>query len=296
MTNKRKIISAAVSVFVGLIFVLSGFLKSLNASDFANIIANYGVDELGYLAPVIILYETILGLLLILGCRRRFLLKVALVTIITLTAVYTYGLVFNNVEQCGCFGNATFISDTPVVLYVRNAMLAIACGLGIWITPQESSVGFTKLDFSVFCLAIVAVAFSCGSSFHPMRPDPEPYRPIPISQSPLNALASPVSGNTRILFLFSYSCPHCLNSIANLNEYAAHGVADNITAYAVGHDDRSQWFEENFNPRFNLVELKSASAITKTLPRLYYVRNDTIVFEYSGELPCWYLFEKILPK
>jgi hypothetical protein len=94
--------------------------------------------------------------------------------------------------------------------------------------------------------------------------------------------------------VFSYTCPHCLNSIANLKEYESSGVVDKVIGLAWGDSVVGNKFNERFNPNFSVenISMEKLSHLTTKFPTAYYIRNDSIVMEVSGELPCAYLFAK----
>lgn len=140
------------------------------------------------------------------------------------------------------------------------------------------------------------IAFFSGYSSRNLYYDKtnEGSKPIAVSESPLNDLIVTHPDSTYLVFAFSYSCPHCLNSIANINEYEKLKVVDKvigITRKKINHDDFNQWF----NPKFTIIEIATEKKmIAKELPTSYYIRNDSIIQIYQGEMPCAFLFDKVI--
>ena len=118
---------------------------------------------------------------------------------------------------------------------------------------------------------------------------------IALKDSKLRNFIETSSDSTYIVFAFSYTCPHCLNSIANLKEYKQAEIADNVIGIAMGNDEEKAFFESRFNPNFNIINCyDELLKLTDIFPKTYYIQRDTIIMELSGELPNVYLFTNYL--
>lgn len=285
--NKRTEIYSFVS---GLVFLISGMAKAVDISVFSNVIAQYGFESLQFISPLIILVEVMVGLLLVFQVWQRWSALAGAILVVCFSLIYTYGIAFRSIEDCGCFGKIEILNTSPVFTFVRNAVL-----LYLLITVWRKSENKSNLNKWV---AIAALFFMCltafmsGYTYKKVGKKRELKPAQAIENTVLKDFVSTSKDTTYLVFAFSYTCPHCLNSIANLKEYERQGVVDKVIGLALGDSIMEQRFTEIFKPNFPIKNCsKELLRLTKDFPTAYYVRNGSIVMEFSGELPCAYLLE-----
>ena len=278
------------SLISGLIFLISGVAKAIDTSAFSKVIIQYGFENLQFIAPLIILLEVSVGLLLIFNVWQRWSAFFGAVLVAGFTVVYAYGVVFKGVEDCGCFGKITVLNTSPVLTFLRNAILLYLL-LAVWRKGENKNhlnkwIAFTALIF--MCL----VAFMTGYTYPKVgKKKPKKHTVEAIENTALKDFITTSKDSTYLIFAFTYNCPHCLNSIANLKEYEQSGVVDKVIGLALGDSIIEKKFTEIFKPNFTIKNYsKELLRLTNNFPTAYYVRNDSIVMEISGELPCCYLF------
>ncbi len=103
-------------IFVGVFFVISGFVKMNDPLGFSYKLQEYfGADVLNLpflqpfalgIAVFVVIFELLLGVMLILGYGKKFTLWSLLLMIIFFTFLTFYSAYFNKVTDCGCFGDA----------------------------------------------------------------------------------------------------------------------------------------------------------------------------------------------
>jgi proteasome assembly chaperone (PAC2) family protein len=87
-----------------------------------------------------------------------------------------------------------------------------------------------------------------------------------------------------------------MNSVENLKQYESLGVVDKVIGLALADSIVGEKFVEIFKPNFpiqNYVK-KELLRLTNSFPSAYYIKNDSIVMEFSGELPCAYVLRAIV--
>ena len=101
-----------------------------------------------------------------------------------------------------------------------------------------------------------------------------------------------------MVFAFSYSCSHCMNSIENLKQYEKSGVVDKVIALTVNNNEKSEKFMKLYEPNFEIkhIEKKDFIKISNSFPRSFFIENDTLQFTLSGELPSAYVLKDVLDK
>lgn len=272
-------------IVVGLVFAVSALFKTIDAATFANLMGQYGAAWFGYAAPVLIATEFALAVLLILNIRPRVVSVVTTIFIVSVSAVYLYGILYQGITDCGCFGKLTWLNTKPWLTFTRNGILA-ALLLPSLIRPQQGDQLTTN---SVLFIAIVGiiVMFMCGFSFRGaecLQKKSKPFEAKPLSESRLSDMVACSPDSTYLVFAFSYSCPYCLNSIGNINQYVSMGTVDKVIGIAAANDSAKERFMQQFEVRFEIREVSQFSMmqLTSTLPTIYHIRHDSIVMQYSG--------------
>lgn len=111
-----KIIVGIARIFVGIFFIISGFIKLNDPVGFSYKLEEYfnpGVLNLEFLIPFalviavsVVIFELMIGVMLILGYAPKFTRWSLLLMILFFTFLTFYSAYFNKVTDCGCFGDA----------------------------------------------------------------------------------------------------------------------------------------------------------------------------------------------
>lgn len=288
----KRVVEDVVRTLVGLVFIISGLTKAYDTYYFELIINSYGFESLYYFAPLIIFAELILGLMLIFNIYLKYTSAISIGLIVVFTIIYSYGLIFINIKECGCFGNISIIDSSPYVVYIRNlGLFILLLYLYFHADKSRNNLSFIIIIASV-CL-LYAGGFISGKSFKKIRnknSNIESFEPIPLDSHPLSELISVSSDSTYLVSLLSYSCQHCLNSIGNLEQYKEHNIVDNVICAFIEDSIGSHDFFQFFNPSFTIKEFPKSkvSHITEQLPMAYFIKHDTIIGSISGEIPSAY--------
>jgi uncharacterized membrane protein YphA (DoxX/SURF4 family) len=119
--------------FVGVLFIFSGLVKLNDPLGFS-----YKLDEyfsatvlgLEFLQPFVlpmaiflVIFEVIVGIMLLLGFQKKFTIWSLLLMIVFFTFLTFYSAYFNKVTDCGCFGDA--IPLTPWESFSKDLILLV---------------------------------------------------------------------------------------------------------------------------------------------------------------------------
>jgi uncharacterized membrane protein YphA (DoxX/SURF4 family)/peroxiredoxin len=120
-------------IAVGVLFIISGFIKLNDPVGFSFKLEEYfsqGVLDLPVFMPYalaisifVVILEVILGVLLLLGFKRKITLWSLLGMIVFFTFLTFYSAYFNKVTDCGCFGDA--IKLTPWESFTKDVVLLV---------------------------------------------------------------------------------------------------------------------------------------------------------------------------
>jgi len=118
-------------IFVGLLFIVSGLIKLNDPVGFSYKLAEYfgeTVLNLPFFIPyalaiavAIVIFETVLGFMLLIGFKPKFTVWSLLLMIVFFTFLTFYSAYFNKVTDCGCFGDA--LKLTPWQSFTKDVIL-----------------------------------------------------------------------------------------------------------------------------------------------------------------------------
>ena len=161
-----KILVNVARVIVGVLFVFSGWVKLNDPIGFAFKLEEYfspSVLNLEFLAPfalviaiVVVVFEVVLGIMLLIGYLPKFTTWSLLLMIIFFTFLTFYSAYFNKVTDCGCFGDA--IPLTPWQSFYKDVILFILILILFfnrkYITPVLAKASHRWIIFLAFMLCL----------------------------------------------------------------------------------------------------------------------------------------------
>ena len=291
------------SIIIGVLFIISGLGKAIDVAGFTTLISQYGLTFFAPLAPVIILFEILLGLSLILLVNPIRDNIVAHCMLIVFTFLFAFAHFAYNVNDCGCFGAIKNANFPPLVSFIRNFVL-IGMSFMVWryypITKIRTSkwkkyVLVSVMAISIFLTGITTKSplFAQTSSFiNAEGPEMKGYQQN-IKDTEFNKYVQTTDDKTYLLFCFSYTCPYCWNSIENLRSFIHSNTVDSVIIFTVGNDRDRLIFEDKFKQDFPVTILSSEAMdkLTFTYPTAFYVKHDTIQIVSPGQLSSPFVFE-----
>lgn len=126
-----NIITQISRIFVGCLFIFSGFIKANDTIGFGYKLEEYFevfgthfmVPLATFLAIFICIFEIILGFTLLMGTKVKLTLWLLLLMIVFFTFLTFYSAYFNKVTSCGCFGD--FLPLTPWQSFYKDLILLV---------------------------------------------------------------------------------------------------------------------------------------------------------------------------
>ena len=126
-----KILTPISRIFVGILFIFSGFIKLNDPLGFSYKLQEYFSAEvlnLPFLEPYalaisvfVVVFEVVLGVFLLIGYKPKFTLWSLLLMIVFFTFLTFYSAYFDKVKDCGCFGDA--LKLTPWESFTKDVVL-----------------------------------------------------------------------------------------------------------------------------------------------------------------------------
>jgi uncharacterized membrane protein YphA (DoxX/SURF4 family) len=295
----RTTISIAISIFLGLVFLFSGFTKLLTINNFIALLnEQYRLGILSLLAPIVVFLEIYIGLQLVFMRKTRHYAIAFLGLIISFTLFYTYGFIWHKISDCHCFGNISFMNSIPIYFYIRNLVLSF---LAFYLFKVPLS--FRKLKISKISTPIIIIStFLLG-----LNTDIKKTSGIVnqfwyntskstnlniIIESEIHKFIKPVNTDKiQVIFFMSESCIYCLNSIENLKSYKEKQIVDNITIVVVAnHQSSFSLLSKYFDIHGDNFEIKQISKnefkqISSIYPTTLFIQHNKVIIKQLGLLP-----------
>lgn len=155
-------------IFVGVLFIFSGFVKLNDPLGFSYKLNDYFQKEvlnLEFLQPFalalaifIVIYELMLGVTLLLGYAKNFTRWSLLLMIIFFTFLTFYSAYFNKVTDCGCFGDA--IPLTPWQSFSKDVILLLLIALIFFKWEYITPIFKQTAKWLVFAVFIACLGFA----------------------------------------------------------------------------------------------------------------------------------------
>jgi len=167
---------------VGMVFIFSGFVKAVDplgsAYKFADYFTAFRLDFLEFLTlPMGIFlsaFELVLGIVLILGYRRRTMFVILMWFMSFFTLLTLILALFNPVSDCGCFGDALILTNWET--FFKNLVLMVFVLILYFSRHKESAEGAVIREWIVvLCLFAVSSFFSYWNFRHLPLIDFRPY-------------------------------------------------------------------------------------------------------------------------
>ena len=295
MINRKNFVRLS-EWLVGLVFIFSAFGKIDNASGFGELITSYGLAWFSILSPVIIIMEMAVGLCFVLHVKPRSTAIVSILMLSVFSLAFMYANIIHGIDDCGCFGSIE--TRMPVwAIYVRNLVLLL---LSVFIWLYEPKVADRKKPsvwlMSAFAGMMAVTIFFTGNSwrmstFYTNQFLPKhPLIDLVVAETPLNDYLQVSADSTYIVWVFSYSCSTCINSMENIKHYQE-GLADRFVPMSVTEDESGRK-RKLLNVDFNPINVGNGlSGFIEVLPTLLYIEKGVIKYVIEGGVPNVYLFK-----
>jgi uncharacterized membrane protein YphA (DoxX/SURF4 family) len=292
------------SIIIGVLFIISGFGKVIDTSGFSNLISQYGLGYLMILSPIIVVFEILLGLFLFLLINPKFYAMISFWLLTIFTALFAFAHFKYGVNNCGCFGTL-HTNLSPTISFFRNFILMLM-SLIVWIKyPKERTDDYKAeisnwkkyLIITVMTISIFTAGFTYKTPYFLRNKFKiHEFQGQNIKNTNLAKYIKTSPDSTYLIFCFSYTCPHCWNSIENLRQYKITNTANIMALGALGTDEKNKDdFNNDFKPDFKIkdISINEMSKLTDLYPTAFYIEHDTIKIIIKSELPSPFVFQKL---
>ena len=201
MSNPAKIFTWAIRVLLGILFILSGFVKAEDILGFSYKLNEYwrvfGTDFMEptslFLAWFISVFEMALGVAMIVGYRMKLTAWPLVLMMVFFTFLTGYSAVTGSVTDCGCFGDA--IKLTPCESFIKDLILMVLVAPLFY---HRKRIAPIHKGWIPFIVTMVSFALFGGFSYHAYQHlPPVDFRPYAVGND-MYAMTIPDEKNDYI--------------------------------------------------------------------------------------------------
>lgn len=286
------ILSILLSIFLGGIFIFSGYTKLYPIEPFEYTFVDLGIatwDTAPFVARLLIGLEFCCGALLIINFRLRRLTLPLVAGLLVVFCIYLTGILLTkgNNGNCGCFGE--YLTMTPLAAIAKNIGMLLLCGL-IYAMTVPMKDRYMRFLAGALCIAGLALPFILNvvnlDDARNMQPQAVNYKvPLDLLYTSANPTNIPPAIELRrgkhIIAYLSLTCPHC--RIAAQKIHVLHKENPAIPFYLVLNGKKELY--EPYLRDYGLTDIphqlflgpdefiKMAGA---TLPQILWVNNSIV--------------------
>lgn len=262
-------------------FLVSAFAKAWDAEAFADMLLLYGQPWFGIGAPVIIAVEAVLGMTLLLRVAPRWSAIAADTFLIVVSSIFAYGLLAKGITDCGCFGALSKLyTGKPWMTFARNALFGLISVPAVMDYSRTDKGLWPKICATLIVTAVAG--FICGLAMRKSYQLPNWSSVKTTSREKtmekLMELYPFEADSTYFVYLFSFSCAHCQNSYANVEQFQRLQLVDKVLGISIEDEEAKERFYRVYCPEIEIMTIDNdvMANITGSLPVGLYIRGDSI--------------------
>jgi putative oxidoreductase len=289
MRPALRIAAHVARLLLGVIFVAAGFLKALDVAEFARQTAEYGVvghEAAAILAPLLIAFETTLGVALLIGWRPRLAAALTGGLLLFFISLEAWGISHGRTEACGCFG--AYVKRTPqqVILedfgFLALAMLVLF-GIGEWQAKRR------RLTAAVAAVTAVAMlGFAVASPRLPLDPLVTSLKKGKTATDLGIASRLPAEGpGGTLVAILDVTDPVSKEAAASLNVLKEQPDAVAVVALTPSSDQEQAAFLWDAYPAFDVIPMDRGllKPLYRRLPIYFLLRGGRVERIFPGPRP-----------
>jgi uncharacterized membrane protein YphA (DoxX/SURF4 family) len=293
-------------VFLGAVLLFSVWAKAIDPAAFAAQIHAQGLDRMlpaGVMALAALLLEAAIGLALLLGVRRLWILVPALLLVVFFVALTgrSYWLAAhglnNDDASCGCFGN--LVQRSPAQAFWQDALLLIPAALLAWSGRPRGGRGVPPWRTALvgaFTLGVIVLAWKApelplDDLATRLKPGAE-IKSLCTGGSNnsvcLDSVAPGLDHGDHLVVLADLDDPAAGKEVGALNRYASSPGAATVWVLTSSTPARQRAFFWKFGPAFKVAEAppELLRPLYRRLPRSFLVHDGRVTETFAGLPPA----------
>ena len=278
-------------VLLGLVFIVSAFLKVIDMDRFEIYVYSYHFFSLNFsfiVARLAIILELVLGIGLVSHCLHKLMWWGSMAMLVGYSLLLIYALKLGRTDSCHCFGD--FLQLDPKQSLIKNGVL-----MALFLPIFRMESWKTPFRWLILILAVMASSIGVFVASPPdnmtSNSDPEQNLQVELFDAmldaePLNALN--LREGKQVVCFFSTSCEYCRLSARKLSlmQQFYGFTEENITYLFMGNQESiAKFYEESGSARYRDVLYPDVSRLLKAtngnFPVVVLLEDGEVVHEYG---------------
>jgi uncharacterized membrane protein YphA (DoxX/SURF4 family) len=280
-----RTLALVAAMLVGVTLIFSAITKILAPKAFVTAVETYGLLPPSLVLPGatgLVGAEVALGLLLVLGFRRRAAAWLSFPLLVFFTGMVIHAM-RAGLPECGCFGEV--IKLAPAQELVVDVVLLVLTLLVLW--KGEDVTAGRGLGAPLGWISLCAGA----ALFLAAGPVVGSESELPLERADLDVLAAAqpplVPADEAFLFLFSADCDHCWAYVGGVELMQRRLEGIEVHAVTFSDPQALEEFEAAFEPTFpiHVVNQSVFDGLTAEYPAAVWISGGEVLRSWAGYVP-----------
>ena len=285
----RRACGHAGRLALGLIFLAAGFLKGLDPLEFAHQVAGYGIagGRLAALAaPALIVFEILLGVMLLAGIRPVLSGLVSALLLSAFIGIEAYGMAAGRTESCGCFG--AYVQRTPAEVIGEDLVFVGLAALALWGLKGWSGMRSARAVAVLITALVVSATFVVASPSLPIDAYVTRLRVgRSVADLDLSARVPELLQGRHLVALIDVTDPGTPKVASALDALSGQPGAPAVVGLTPSTEQEIDAFRWTSVPTFEIhrIDRDVIKRLYRKLPRFFVVDSGRVAAIYDGAPP-----------
>lgn len=271
----KETIWIGVHIILSVIYLLSAIGKTLGFLAFKEKILEYA-PNITFLAYFILAVEYFLAISFAIWAFKKIAPKISIVFLLILSLIYSYGYFQLGIKECDCFGNLDLLNSSKIeIVLLKNTFLLLLSFLLI----KKYKETISRRNYKILA-SVVIILLSTFQVFKLNASNAKDFVYNNIGKSIYDTELTLTNEmvNSKYWFLFSPNCVHCKKAIPLVNKMIQENKkVIGISILEKKNDLNILKNKTSVDFPVHLVTRKELKRITKNVPVLFSIKNDTII-------------------
>ncbi len=277
---KKNYILQLLIILIASTFFLSALGKYFDLDAFKKSMLMYGLPS--FTAYIILIIETFFALSFMFLLFLKKTSAASTLFLILLTITYAIGHFHFKISSCACFGIIEFLNPANFILFlIKNLALIIVSILIYKYSPLKDKK--IRLKRFLTILATLTISFF-AIKYNEYYFDNYSRNKIGFPIKELNINLNEIK-NADYLFVFSPVCSHCLEAIPKINSINKKYTIKLVGVTIDSMEKELKNVESDLHINFKVIKInkKTFNELTKLVPVIYQIKNDTIQNSFNTD-------------
>ena len=269
----KEILLLLFATLLGSLFLLSVLGKYYDLASFKKTISTYGAPT--YLVYVILFLEVIFSICFMILLKLKKISLYSIIFFILMTILFYAWYFLYGITSCNCFGAIDFLNTGNLMLFTIKNSILITISIYIFKNYKIIKNHIRLKRFVTLFMSLILVFLSLKYNEYYIDNYGKNNIGLPLKEFDLKIKEI---DSYEYLFIFSPTCIHCKEAIPNIISLTKKYSLKLVGIISNSMDKEFNKMNLEFNINFKIIKIEKTlfNKLTKIVPVIYQIKNDTI--------------------